>query len=157
MESSQTKSVGALYGAGVPTKPAVDKIVARFSDLRPDDMVTYDELEELICVPRRTNRFKSVVTAWRKRMDIESEILFHCVPNKGYVVLDNHGRVATSSKLIHLGAKRIKRGASIAARTDVSGLDEREIKLISFTRHMYSQVCGAELMRPKEISFTQDK
>jgi len=113
-----------VYFAGVPTAPAVQAIRDAYPDLKPGDVVRYDALEKIIGEPRSANRWHTVVTKWRHRIEVDDNLMTRAIPNTGYEVLDAKGRIETAANQWKQGVWRIKVAGHRAIETDPEELDE---------------------------------
>lgn len=62
-----------MFLGGVPTGPEVDRLIKEI-EARPGVEVTYQEVERITGIRQRDNRFRSVTSAWRKRVFRERAI-----------------------------------------------------------------------------------
>jgi hypothetical protein len=136
---------------GVPTLPAVRKILEMHGELNPGDVVTYDDLSECIMEERDTNRWKGVVTAWRAGLRRDNNIMLACVPNVGYRVLNSNERINVSGKRYGHGVRRIVIAGMDARTTDSSELDAPELKTRDFLMKQAGAYVLAEKTRPKKL------
>jgi len=136
---------------GVPTMPAVRKILEMHGELKPGDEITYDTLQTCIMEERDTNRFKGVVQAWRALLRRDSNIMLACVPNVGYRVLNSNERINVSGKRYGHGVRRIVIAGIDARQTDTGELDAPELKTREFLMKQAGAYVLAEKTRPKSL------
>lgn len=111
-----------VFGSGVPTEPDVKRLAEKFGTPDIGASITYDEISDTIKESRESSRFHSVVSAWRKSLYRNQNIVLRAVPGVGFEVMD------ASSRILHCGAKvkrhlrGVGRAADIADRTDGSKL-----------------------------------
>ena len=117
-----------VFNGGVPTAPAVQKLKDRFGAPEPGKVMKYAEIADTIEERRESNRFRSVVEAWRKALEHENGILLRCVPNTGYEALDAHGRIYEAGRTYKHGIRRFYRAGEIATGTDRDLLTDAERK-----------------------------
>jgi hypothetical protein len=102
---------------GLPTSPDVTMIQKQWPELKVGDRIAYEEIADLVGIKIRSNRFKSVTDAWRKR-ELEAGKVIECeigaafyvasceqVSAKTYVVLKTIGRKAKRHRR-HLSVQR---------------------------------------------------
>ena len=136
---------------GVPTMPAVRKILEMHGELKPGDEITYDTLQTCIMEERDTNRFKGVVQAWRALLRRDSNIMLACVPNVGYRVLNPNERINVCGKRYGHGVRRIVIAGIDARQTDTGELDAPELKTREFLMKQAGAYVLAEKTRPKSL------
>mgnify|MGYP001320418575 CR=1 FL=1 len=114
------------FNGGVPTDPEVNDLMEEIGVPRPGDIIPYTRIEAIIKTTRKRARWISVTTAWRKRLDRDHNILLKAVPNEGFEVLDNSGRVNFGGKLYKESLRRMGRAVKVVSTTDRSGLNDDE-------------------------------
>lgn len=112
---------------GRSTSPDVDRLIEVFpsSTLQAGFIVEYHEIAQIISTDKTSNRFNTVVNAWKKRIYRDFNIVVEAVPNKGFLVLSNSGRIGFSSNKVSKGFKRILKGKKVALTTSNHDLDEQ--------------------------------
>lgn len=113
---------------GIPTKPDVEELLRVIHHLKPGDRIEYEMIEKIIKKNRGTHRYGSVVSAWRRRLWIEQNIVLLAIPNEGFVVANNSERVHHAHDKKKQGLKRVFRASDIAVRTENDGLSDDERK-----------------------------
>jgi hypothetical protein len=121
-------STPILFNGGVPTGPDVDKLFDKIGIPAVGTVIPYASVSAVIGCERDSSRFQSVVKAWRKRLFNAHNLILDTVANTGFVVLGNSQRVAFSANRFKQGLRRIRRSASIAAKTDSAGLAPEEVR-----------------------------
>lgn len=104
--------------SGMPTKPDVDRLRAKFGTPAEGTLLPYSEIEEVIGLGRYTSRGAAVVTAWRKSLMKEHNIALGAEPGNGYVVLTPTERVEAASHGIWVGGRKIKRSVHLSETSD---------------------------------------
>jgi len=115
----------------MPTDVDVERMRQAFGVPQPGQIITYRDIEDLLKVRRETGRFRSVTTAWRKRLDREHNVSVKAIPNVGYEARDSHARVDYGTRTYKGGLRRIGKAAMLAVRTDRSGLDPDEVRALT--------------------------
>lgn len=101
-----------LFLGGVPTGPDVLRLIESFPDLKPGDEVTHERISSVIGQDRESNRYKSVVTAWRKKMFRDHNIDMEAVQNVGFRVLNSIERVSAGVKGVGKNVRGLVRSES---------------------------------------------
>lgn len=109
---------------GVPTDLDVRRLEERFGIPEEDVIITWDEIEQELAVPKNSFRFKSVLTAWRKKLEREHNIIMIAVPKQGIKAANPDDRLTYASKKMKSGKKFIVRASTIATLTDEKRLTE---------------------------------
>ena len=129
-----------IYKKGLPTHIDVNKLRVAFGVPSPGDRILYAELEDITGLDKDTARFKTVVTAWRSKLDQESNIIFRAVPGECLEVLDGHGRIDVAGKKKKYGFRMMARATNIASRTDRSSLTSDELKTQDHLTGMWARI-----------------
>lgn len=137
--------------ANVPTLPAVTRILQNHGELKEGDLITYSDLEQWIFEKRESNRYKSVVVAWRKALRHDYNLLLTCVTKVGFKVLDAPERIGVSSKRFRRGVERIIVSSIDARDTDPTKLDEPARRQRDHLVNLGSSYILAEATRPKQL------
>jgi hypothetical protein len=112
----------SLFASGVPTEPDVKALSDQWPALQDGDEIKHEEIEGVLAIKRNTCRYKTVVGAWRKRLEKSSNIILKAIPTVGYVVADPEQRVNLAVSSFCGGARRFRRAGSVASTTDTSKL-----------------------------------
>ena len=114
------------FVTGIPTAPTIERLRKRFGVPAPGTLLSYTDIAEVAETEVHSHRFNSVVTAYRKKLYRESNIVLRAVANEGYEVLDSHGRVHEFTRGFKSGIIKTRRAADMAVATDETGLSEEE-------------------------------
>ena len=144
---------GLTFNRGIPTDVDVRKLEERFGVPAPGDMIGYDDITDTLKVGRDQNRWRSVVVAWRKKLDREHNILLKAVSNEGFRAMDGHARVDFSGRTYKGGLRRIVKAATIAARTDSAGLTPGELKTRDFIQNAGAVIRGAAATAARQLTY----
>lgn len=124
----------STFNRGIPTEPDVKAIEDAVGVPAVGSVVTYETLEKILRIDRGAPRFKTVVSAWRKRLFRDLNILIGAVSGTGLQVLDGHGRATASGGIFKHGLRRIARAGVIAERTETEGLNAEDRRTIDHVR-----------------------
>jgi hypothetical protein len=122
------KNDAILFGAGIPTAPDVKRICQEVGTPAAGTFISYAALEKAIGCVRTSNRWKTVVQAWRLQLHREHNLLLGAEPGKGFIVLDNSARVHVAGAKYKNSMRGIRRSSEIASSTAVDGLTSAEMK-----------------------------
>ena len=135
----------------IPTTPDVNMLCGKFDNLNEGDVVKYGEIESVIGAKRGSGRFQSVTTAWRKKLDRDSNIVLLAVPGVGFKVADPSDRVDLSSRKVKSGTRSIVKGATIASSTDRSRLTEEQRRVCDHISMAATSIQLAVRIAPKPV------
>jgi len=117
-----SETEGKFYGymEGKPTRPDVDLLIKSFPDLKVGDKIAYEHVAEIVGVQVEQTRFKTVTTAWRKRLLEEHRIVLECIKNSHYYVASANDVSADTYDVLTRIARKSKRHRAklLAVKTD---------------------------------------
>jgi alkylated DNA nucleotide flippase Atl1 len=140
-----------LFFGGIPTAPDVERLVEKLGDIKEGQVVAYDDISKIIREDKNTNRFRSVVGAWIRKMGRERNLVLEAVPNVGYKVLLPSERVDYSGRKVRHGFRRIKRGASVARSTSRETLSEDQRRTVDHLSQIDATLRLAEATQAKRL------
>lgn len=125
-----------LFLGGIPTEPDVQKLIDAFKDPSEGQIITWQEIANVIEEPYGSSRFRTVVTAWRKRLFRTRNIHLLIKRGQGLYAGSPPERIRDSGKRFVKGYRTIHRASVVSAATDRSRLTENEKKEQDFhTKH----------------------
>jgi len=115
---------------GAPTGPDVQILLDKYpvEKLIIGTKISWEDIAEALRLDVDGYRFRTVVGAWRKRLDRNHNILFVTIASYGLEVADGSKRINESSRSVKAGFRKIGRAGSIATRTETLGLKPEELK-----------------------------
>lgn len=116
-----------VFNNGVPTEIDVRKLMEKYGVPAQGQRISKNEVSGIIGVPVGSNRYLSIVTAWRKKLDRESNVIFKVV-NGSFVVADPSTRIDMSGAGMKHALRKVRRSGGIAARTDRDGLTAEQMR-----------------------------
>jgi hypothetical protein len=116
------------FNGGISTEPEVNDLIEQIGIPVPGDQISYLRISEIIKVKKGTSRWSSVVSAWRKKLERQHNVILGAVPNEGYEVLSNSGRVNLGGKFFKESLRRMGRAVKVVTSTDRAGLSDDEVK-----------------------------
>jgi len=131
--------------SGLPTGPEVDKLIAKhpITVMVPGYTVPYTEAVNILKLDKRSQRYSTVVSAWRKRLYEQYNIFIGVSRGEGYVVLDGSGRVDTASRRVKQSVKRVVKAGTLARNTDRTALTPGELRI---KEHLENMAGGIETL-----------
>jgi len=113
-----------IFRGGVPLEPDVRKLIDRFGTPNENALIPYDEIARLISAAYDTNRFRSVVRAWRKQLERPPHVRRLVAQSDlgAYRVLDGDGHVKHAGRRIRQAIGGIKRQVESLINIDPSRL-----------------------------------
>ncbi len=104
--------------AGMPTKPDVDRLMEHFGIPKEDQLLPWGDIEGVIGHRRGTHRFATVLSAWRRRLFREHNVVLDSVPGEGLVALSPDGRVEFGVRKERCGVRLIGVGLKVITLSD---------------------------------------
>jgi hypothetical protein len=128
---------------GLPTRPDVKLLLEAFKGLERDGrIIQHHEVSQVIGVHHSTNRYRSVVTAWRRTLEREEGIYLDGMKaaGQGFVVLAAPEMVRFGCGKLRQATKVVKRGVTAAGLAP-----DEELDLPDRTRrdHVLLHLCTA--------------
>jgi len=148
--SEQTKVTA--YFNGVPTAPAVRRIMESCEGMQPGDVMNHEALEAIIGFDRTTNRYKTCVSAWIKAMEAERQLIVTCVRGEGYQVCTPGENIGVASRKHKSGVRRIFRAGEIVAitpRAELTATEQAQADRLVFA---VGAIRVAEATKPKKLA-----
>jgi hypothetical protein len=103
-----------VWRAGVPTAPDVDAMMARWGSVKIGDVIAHSEIERAIGARRSTDRYQTVVTAFRRRLERDQNVVLGAVPGVGYKVLSDAERVDAGYGKLATSGRAVRRAGTLA-------------------------------------------
>lgn len=145
---------GRVYFGGVPTEPDVKKLLERFDveDMIPGYEIKYSEVSEVIGQPKEASRWRTVTTAWRKRLENDRGIFLGCDKEKGcFYVLSEGGKVDLSGSKLQSAATAAKRAYVVLGCVDTKKLSDDERRKHEFYSMKSGVMIAAGQLRSKKM------
>jgi len=104
----------------MPTDMDIKRIRESFPDvsLKIGQVITYEELAKVIDQTPGSNRFRSVVTRWRKMLLRDSAVVLKNVATVGYRVADSADTLSMAYGKYQGGLRSVRRGLVLNAYVD---------------------------------------
>jgi hypothetical protein len=141
---------------GIPTDIDVRALQEAFGTPEPGDIILYPDISDCIKTEQATNRWKSVVGAWRRKLEIENNLLLTAIDSVGYRVMDNHERASYVAKSWKNALRQGFRAAARAARTPRKGLASEECRSLDHVANRGATVRLQENVAAKALRYDPD-
>ncbi len=115
---------GVKIATGRPTKIDDDKLIARFGVPQENETILWSEIIETTGLEKQEYRFGTVLTAWRKHLEQNHDILLYAIPGVGLAVADSNTKIDIAARKIELNDKGKKKWVERTFRVKASNLDE---------------------------------
>lgn len=115
---------GVKIATGRPTKIDVDKLIARFGVPDENETIIWREIEDATGLSKQEYRFGTVLTAWRKHLEQNHDILLYAIPGVGLAVADANTKIDIAARKIELGDGQKRKWVERAYRVKSASLDE---------------------------------
>lgn len=121
-----------LYFGGLPTDPEVRRLREAFPDVLAlrGTTIEHSQIEAIIGEKRTTNRYRSITTAWRRRVRKETGVEIRGdmpeIVGVGFRILSDGEQVTFSIDLRQRGARKIRHSHVALANVDSAKLTEEE-------------------------------
>jgi hypothetical protein len=114
----------SIYRGGIPLAPDVAKLLEHYKTPEERSLIPYADIAKIIGAAVNTNRFRSVVAAWRRVLDKPPHVrrLVAHSDKRAYMALDGDGHVRHADRKIDLGIRAVKRQTRSLAAVDSSRL-----------------------------------
>ena len=119
---------GKVFFGGLPTDLDVKKVVDAVGLPTTGQLVTYEQLEEILGPKKNNGRFYSVVNAWRGMLRREHNLISEGIRDQGILFLDPSRRIDHVRRKTAQAGRAIRRGYLVAAATDREDLKTEEIR-----------------------------
>lgn len=126
--------VTQLYFGGLPTGPELRKLHEAFPDLASlrGTMITHEQLEPIVGAIRKSNRYRTILSRWRKQIEKATGIVIDGTGEAqgvGFMVL-------ADSDQVHFGVNKRKQAQRKIRRWHSSVANVNEEKLTSEERRI---------------------
>lgn len=142
-----------LYFGGIPTEPDVRKLMESYpvDGMKPGDLIGYEEIGTVIMEKVRSSRWKSVTTAWRKKLEDESKILLKCISDKmAFKVLNDDEKADERNKKQVEAGRKARKSLKIHLIIDKQGLsDKNKAEYDFYEQRAKGIIAAAQLRKPR--------
>jgi hypothetical protein len=107
-----------IFLSGTPTGSDVRKLIEAFKQPDVGTEITHERIETVIGYQRKSNRYKTVVTAWRHKLHRDNSIDMGAIKGIGYQSLADNERVANGVTGVQQGTRKQFRSIKKAVTVD---------------------------------------
>lgn len=138
------------FFAGIPTEIDVRSIREAFPDekLTSGMKISHGEIEPLINCDRKSYRYKTVTSRWRKLVENATNKVVAADPGVGFVVLSEIGKVGLSGTKLRSAGRIARRSYVLAARVDCKELTDEQRRELDFITKKTSAMLTAARLKP---------
>jgi hypothetical protein len=149
-----TKTCGLTTVAeGVPTAPDVKRLDEALGVPIEGSVILYDRLSEIIQAPKKSNRFRTVLNAWRRKLFREHNIELDPTGDaQGLIVLPPGGRIGKAVRNHASGRRKQKRAWYLSSMTDRERLSPTERNAQDFLHRRHAAERLAEITASKPLN-----
>lgn len=143
--------MGKPFFGRIPTTPDVNNLCAKYPDLKEGQVIAYGDIEAVVGAKKGTGRFTSILVAWRRKLERDSNLILVSIPKVGLKVANPSDRVDLSSRKVKSGTKAIIKGATIASGTDRSRLTQEQRRVCDHISKAATSIQLATRIAPKPL------
>ena len=145
-----------VFGGGVPTAPDVKRLIDEIGVPSEGDVVKYSVISKVIGTDRKAYRWGTVVSAWKKRLYKEHNLVLIAEENVGFRVCDPSERIDVSRRKVRSGFRAVRIGSDVAGKTDRWRLSVDEKKQQDRLSMIAAQITLAQRTQPKELPMVEE-
>ena len=141
-----------VFEAGIPIEPDVKKLKYAFPELKPGDVIPYAKISSLIGVQRTDNRWRTVVSSWRRFLFTDLHIQLVAQNSSEFVVADDSRKIAVSTGMVASANRKYRKAGILAQVTDSANLTDDERKAKDHIIRISAAMRLAAATAPKQLS-----
>lgn len=149
--SNRGASIAAI-SMGMPVDPDVRRLMDAFPDIEEGQVISNDDIAEVIGVDYGSNRFRTVRDNWIKRVESVRRYLLAPVRGQGVERLPENRRMDHAASKVRRGIRGIGRGAAAHARVERSLLNAAEQKTYDHRSMVIGRMSEDAKRSAKELS-----
>ena len=115
---------------GIPTKIDVDRLAAYYGVPKEGDTIILKDAAKAIGMDAKSNRFRTVMNAWRRQLFRELNLLTVGNGQGGIRVADPAERIKWSASRVNSGRRAVGRAIAVASTTDKARLTDDQAKTL---------------------------
>ncbi|MFM7007999.1 MAG: hypothetical protein ACKO0Z_01485 [Betaproteobacteria bacterium] len=137
--------------SGNEIKPDVDKLMEHF-DLHPGDVILHQDIAHVANARYQSNRYRSIIVAWRRRLLREKNIDIAPKIGHGYFVLSDNERVSYGVTDFEHSVRKMGKSADRVSRADAAKMDDTHRRQRDHSVRLMSELMQAARNTKKQIS-----
>ena len=143
-----------VFRGGIPTKIDVDRLVDRFGLPTEGQVITFEDLQDALPdIEFRSNRWQTVIAAWRSHLEKKHNTILGSKRGEGLVALPPEGRIDLATGKYSTGIKMTDRAAALAIKTDRARLTPESKRTADFLRNAGAQIRLVVATAAKELAY----
>lgn len=142
---------------GLPTDLDVRMLQEKFGVPQEGDLIPYLLISECLKKGRETSRWKSVVGAWRKKLERDHNLVLKAIKNQGFKVCDPRDRLDVFGRKFKGGLRQVSRATLGAARTSRKGLTPEENRTLDYLQNTGAALRLQAATAAKQITYDPEK
>ena len=147
----ETKAV--RYFGGVPTAPQVRRLMEKFKDVQAGDAIKLDDISEVIGEPVRSNRFRTIVDAFRRALARDRNFVTERIAGMGTIrILLDSERTGFGARGIRQGSRKVHRSVGVIVATPTEKLTDAERETNFHVRRLGEAIVTTTRSAMKEIA-----
>ncbi len=147
-----------LYFNGLPTGPAVKKLEEKWPDVESlrGTMLSHADLEALIGEKRTASRYRTVMSAWRRKLLNESGIVLtgRGAGGEGYRVLSDNDQVSFSVSEERGVGRKLRMCHVAVANVNPEKLSPEKLKIREYMMISMGRIQAAMLHRKAAVQIS---
>lgn len=125
------KKVKVLDGVkGTSVDYEVGLLLKKFTVPQENVLITHEEIESLVGLDRKSDRYKVVIAKWKERLDDMHSVHIKNEPGRGYYAADTSGQVRTCVSFIKQIKVRAQKMKNRIIKIDRARLNDEEKRTI---------------------------
>ena len=113
-----------FFKGGIPAKPDVDRLVAKFGTPAEGDVIAYADIAQTIQEPIRSNRYCTVVESWRKRMFRMNSLFLIPTGDGSFKAANSEEKVKWATDRIATAGRVVRKAVIVSKTADPEQLCE---------------------------------
>lgn len=144
-------SEAKLHFGGVPTAPMIKRLEAKYPEIDKmrGTILTHEELESIVGEPRDANRYRTIVSAYRKKVWREHGIMIsgRGTDGAGFKILTDDEQVAFGADDRGRAKRYARRGFIAVTNVDADNLSPEKKRLRDYEIMSYGRLQAALIAR----------
>lgn len=137
---------------GDSIKPCVERLMEQIKP-QPGDVYQHPDIAHIAECDYPSNRYASVISAWRKRLLREINIDVEVIVGIGYRVLEENERVSVGIKDFSQAVRQVGRSAERIARADTKKLDDMRRRQQDHAVRLTREIAESGRKASRQIGF----
>ena len=139
------------FNGGIPTEPDVALLMEAYKVPEPGTLIEYSAAESIIGQKRSACRFRSVTTAWRKKLLKDHNVIMGAVKNVGFKSLEPNERSGFIGGKYKTGIRFVRKSQILAVRSDVTKMSPEARRVVEHVQHTAAALVLADATAAKAL------